>query len=141
MKRRKTARRAFSLLELTLVLLIIGVLGAVAAVNVLGQSEKANIRATKATLNVIGNAVTQYIMDNAVAPESIQVLVTDGTSVQSRMGVSQGADVQPSVSNRPGQLELLAEQGGGVIPVEIRVLFRQRFSVVDPGSFPGTGLQ
>jgi general secretion pathway protein G len=70
------ARRGFSLLELTLVLVILGVLMAVAAVNVLGQGEKAKITATRATLATIKNAITQYHLEQSAYPPDLNTLVT-----------------------------------------------------------------
>lgn len=76
---RRTARRVargFSLLELTLVLAIIGILMAVAAVNILGQGTKAKIGATKATINVVGNALKQYNLDNSAYPQDLRSLIS-----------------------------------------------------------------
>lgn len=75
----RTARRmarGFSLLELTLVLAIIGILMAVAAVNILGQGTKAKIQATKATINVVGSALKQYNLDNSAYPPTLQALIS-----------------------------------------------------------------
>lgn len=69
-------RPGFSLLELTLVLVILGILMGVAAVSVLGQTEKAKITATKATLAVIKNAITQYHAEHSAFPPDINTLVT-----------------------------------------------------------------
>lgn len=66
----------FSLLELTLVLAIIGVLMAVVAVNVMGGSKRANIRATEASLSTIGQALDTYALDNASTyPATLETLV------------------------------------------------------------------
>lgn len=66
--------RGFSLLELTLVLAIIGILMAVAAVNILGQGTKAKIQATKATINIVSNALKQYNLDNSAYPPDLKTL-------------------------------------------------------------------
>ncbi|MBS0190588.1 MAG: type II secretion system protein GspG [Phycisphaerales bacterium] len=68
--------RGFSLLELTLVLVILGVLMAVAAYNVLGQGEKAKATATRATLATIKNAIAQYHLEQSAYPPDLQTLVT-----------------------------------------------------------------
>ncbi|MCW5768154.1 MAG: type II secretion system protein GspG [Phycisphaeraceae bacterium] len=70
------ARRAFSLLEITLVLAIIGVLMAVAAVNVIGGAERAKIRATKASMQTVVGQLKTYHLDNSKYPESLALLVT-----------------------------------------------------------------
>lgn len=74
----RNARRAFSLLEIMLVLAIIGVLMGVAAVNLLGQSERAQVRATEQTLEVVRRAIEQYAIDNRnTYPENLQVLINE----------------------------------------------------------------
>ncbi|MFG0327090.1 MAG: competence type IV pilus major pilin ComGC [Phycisphaerales bacterium JB037] len=75
---RFAARRAFSLLEITLVLAIIGVLMAVAAVNIFGASERANIRATQASLETIGTALKDYALNHqSNYPATLSVLVQE----------------------------------------------------------------
>lgn len=70
------ARRAFSLLELMLVLAIIGILMGVAAYNLLGQSDNAKGVATKASLKIIKNSVDQFYITNSSYPPTLQSLVT-----------------------------------------------------------------
>ncbi len=74
-KRTRRVARGFSLLELTLVLAIIGVLMAVAAVNVLGAGKRANIRATEATLKTVGSQIDAYYLEQKVYPDTLQTLV------------------------------------------------------------------
>jgi general secretion pathway protein G len=73
---RRRTRRAFSLLEITLVVAIIGVLMAVAAVSVMGGAERAKSRATKASMATITTALKSYHLDNSKYPETISMLVT-----------------------------------------------------------------
>lgn len=74
----RQARRAFSLLEIMLVLAIIGVLMGVAAVNLLGQSERASIRATEQSVTTVRRAIEQYAIDNRnTYPENLDVLITE----------------------------------------------------------------
>lgn len=68
--RPRTARAGFSLLEITLVLVIIGILMAVAAFNFVGQGDKARIRATKITLGVVKNGLDVYKTDNGNFPDT-----------------------------------------------------------------------
>ena len=72
----RTSARGFSLLELTLVLVILGVLMAVAAVNVLGQGEKAKVTATRASLSVIKNGLQEYHLTYSAYPPDLQTLVS-----------------------------------------------------------------
>jgi len=68
--------RGFSLIEITLVLAIIGVLMAVAAVNIAGAAKRANKRATEASLNTIGTAITDYHLNNSITyPSELSDLV------------------------------------------------------------------
>jgi len=69
-----TAARAFSLLELTLVLAIIGILMAVAAYSIFGQGEKAREKATWATMNVVKTAIQQYQLNTASYPGDLTAL-------------------------------------------------------------------
>lgn len=71
----RSARRGFSLLELSLVLAIVGVLMAVAAYNFMGAGERAKVRATKATLGTIKNILQTYQVDHSVFPPDLQTLV------------------------------------------------------------------
>lgn len=72
---RRAVARAFSLLELMLVLAIIGVLMAVAAVNILGAGDRAKVRATMATMETIKNQLAAYQLDNSAYPPDLQTLV------------------------------------------------------------------
>lgn len=74
--RSQPARRGFSLIELTLVLAIMGVLIAVASFNMLGQGDKAKARATNATMATIRTAIDQYNLDNSAFPPDLATLQT-----------------------------------------------------------------
>ena len=70
------ARPGFSLIELTAVLVIIGLLMAGAAVAVPRYLERARVRVTKTSMTTIKTAITTYMADNAgSAPESVLMLV------------------------------------------------------------------
>lgn len=69
------SRRGFSLLELTLVLVILGVLGAVAAVNVLGQGNEAKISATEASMQVVNSQIKSWMLKNNNPPATLQEMV------------------------------------------------------------------
>jgi len=58
-----------------LVLVILGLLSTVAAVALLPQAEKAKVRTTKASLEVIKTAITGYQIEKSRLPESILQLV------------------------------------------------------------------
>lgn len=74
----RRARAGFSLLEITLVLVIIGLLMAVAAVNLLGSAERASIKTTKLSMTTIQNSIKDYMLNHAgSAPASLDVLVAE----------------------------------------------------------------
>ncbi|MFN9991986.1 MAG: type II secretion system protein GspG [Phycisphaerales bacterium] len=69
-------RSGFSLIELLLVLAIIGVLMAVAAVNLTGWSERAKIKATKASLQTLQTALNGYNVEYSSYPPTLSTLST-----------------------------------------------------------------
>lgn len=76
--RMRTARRAFSLLELVLVMVIIGLLASVAAFNLVGQAQSARVEASKQSIMVIEKALKSYNFNNGAFPttaQGIQALV------------------------------------------------------------------
>lgn len=89
-KARIRKARGFSLLELTLVLVIIGALMAMAAVNFVGQGQRAKIKTTTASMQTIGNVIKQYYVEESGYPPTLQVLVTakllDAKSLQDSYG-------------------------------------------------------
>lgn len=72
----RATSRAFSLLELVLVMAIMGILMAVAAYSIFGQGERAKIRATQATLATIKNGISQYHLEYSAYPPALNTLVT-----------------------------------------------------------------
>lgn len=70
------ARRAFSLVELVVVVLIIGILAAVAAPKMFDTSTRAKESATKASLSVVRNAIELYNAENGTYPASSATLPT-----------------------------------------------------------------
>lgn len=70
------SRPGFSLIELTAVLVIIGLLMAGAALAVPGFLERARTRTTKTSMTTIKTAINTYMADNAGnAPENISALI------------------------------------------------------------------
>jgi len=64
----------FTLLEMMLVVLIIGLLMAVAVINFAGQGETARIKTTQATMNQLKTAITLYFTNNGFYPPTLQAL-------------------------------------------------------------------
>ena len=67
-------RRAFSLVELVVVVLIVGILAAVAAPKMFDTSTKARESATKASLSVVRNAIELYYSEHNVYPTAVQLV-------------------------------------------------------------------
>jgi len=66
--------RGFTLLEILLVLAILGVLATVAAVNLIGTSEKARVKATQQQLVTLKNQLTSYNLDKGGFPTTAEGL-------------------------------------------------------------------
>lgn len=74
MRRRAIVRSGFSLLELMLVLVIIGVLASVAAWQVVAQGEKAKRKATFVSMETISQALDSYQLDKNTLPPDLATL-------------------------------------------------------------------
>ncbi|MEI6210412.1 MAG: type II secretion system protein GspG [bacterium] len=70
------ARGGFTLVELLLVVTILGVLATIVVVGLGGQSERARIEATRASINGIGTAVGIFDATKSRLPESLDELCT-----------------------------------------------------------------
>lgn len=74
----RRAHRAFSLLELMLVLAILGILMAVAAWNLAATGDKAKIRATTVTLDTVRQQLSAYNLEKNGYPPNLIALTTSG---------------------------------------------------------------
>jgi len=84
MIKRGNKRKGFTLIEIMAVIIIIGLLAAIGAVNFLGQTDRAKVTTTKANLKMLHNAVAQFKMDTGRYPteeEGLTVLVEQPTDV------------------------------------------------------------
>jgi len=74
--RLNAARPGFSLIELTAVLVILGILMAGAAVAVPAQVKKARVKTTKTSMQTIKTQINTYMVENAGdAPDTLLVLI------------------------------------------------------------------
>lgn len=74
---RYAARGGFSLLEISLVVVLIGLMTAGAAVALLGRSQSAKVRITKTTMNTLGGQIDSYMAEgDGTPPRDLSVLVT-----------------------------------------------------------------
>lgn len=67
--------RGFTLLEMMVVLLIIGLLMSVAVINIVGQGETARKSTTIQTMNVVTSAIKQYQLQHGDYPSTLDLLV------------------------------------------------------------------
>lgn len=73
-KRRK--RQGFTLVELMVVIVIIGLLATVVAINVLPSQDRAMVGKARADISVLEQAIETYRLDNLTFPEELNALVT-----------------------------------------------------------------
>ncbi len=73
---RRRRRSGFTLIEILLVVVIIGILAGIALPKLSGHTRRAEITRARAEIESIGTALAQYEMDMGEFPRSLQELVT-----------------------------------------------------------------
>lgn len=74
---RRASRDGFTLIEILLVVVIIGILAGVAVPKLAGRVDQARISAAKQSISAIESAIDLYEMDNGRFPDSLQNLVDE----------------------------------------------------------------
>jgi general secretion pathway protein G len=77
-------RPGFSIVELMAVIVIMGLLAGLVAVNVIGRIDKARVTSTKANLKLLHEAVTQFKLDTGRYPtedEGLYALIEEPSDV------------------------------------------------------------
>ena len=79
-------RAGFTLIEILLVVVIIGILAAVAVPRLGGRVKQSQVAAAKASIEAIGTALRLYELDNGDYPSSLQGLITNPGGAQNWRG-------------------------------------------------------
>jgi general secretion pathway protein G len=75
----RSAQQGFSLIELLVVIVIIGLLATIVAINVIPAGNKARVEKAKADIATLEGALEQYRLDNLIYPstsDGLQALLT-----------------------------------------------------------------
>ena len=73
----RAVRRQFTLIEIMIVVVIIGMLAALVGPNIIGNLDKAKVKNTKAQLVNLKNAVQQYYFDMSSYPNRLDDLLVN----------------------------------------------------------------
>jgi general secretion pathway protein G len=72
---RRVRRHSFTLIEIMIVVMIIGMLAALVGPNIVGNLDKSRVKSTKAQVVSLKNAVQQYYMDMSEYPTRLEELI------------------------------------------------------------------
>jgi general secretion pathway protein G len=85
MIKRKNKREGFTLIEVMAVIVIVGLLATLGAMNFFGRVETARVTTTRANLRMLHNAISQFKMDTGRYPseeEGLNVLIEQPSDVK-----------------------------------------------------------
>ena len=83
-------RSGFTLIEIMVVVIIIGILATLVIANVVGHSDKARVNATKAMLTTVAQQLDIFKLDNNRYPDSIDDLITMPNYITKSEGYPKG---------------------------------------------------
>lgn len=87
-------REGFTLVELMVVIVIIGLLATVVAINVLPSQDRAMVTKARADIAVLEQAVETYRLDNLTFPDDLQALVSAPPGLSQPQRYRQGGYVR-----------------------------------------------
>jgi general secretion pathway protein G len=100
---RSRNRRGFTLVELILVIIIIGILAAIIVPKFAGQTDKAKLATTKANINSLRSAVRLWQSDNdGTLPSALSDLVPNYIRAIPEEAVTPSTDVVSSLDGNGG---------------------------------------
>ncbi|MES9958207.1 MAG: type II secretion system major pseudopilin GspG [Sedimenticola sp.] len=79
---RRTSQRAFTLIELIVVIALVAVLAAVVAPNLLGKASDANRKAAGIQLDKVSNAIELYRLETGRYPERLRDLIEQPSGLE-----------------------------------------------------------
>jgi general secretion pathway protein G len=74
MRLKRSRSAGFTLIEIMVVVVILGILGALIVPNIIGRPDEARVTAARADIQTIGNALELYRLDNGSYPSNDQGL-------------------------------------------------------------------
>ena len=92
--RKRQKRQGFTLVELMVVIVIIGLLATVVAINVLPSQDRAMVGKAKADISVLEQAIETYRLDNLTFPEDLNALTTAPASLAQPERYRQGGYIR-----------------------------------------------
>lgn len=122
--RRQQSQSGFTLIEVMVVIVILGILSALVVPNILGRAGDARVAAAKSDIAAIGQALDLYKLDNSTYPTSdqgLEALVTKPSgSPEPRNWNANG--YLKKLPKDPWQREYLYSSPADGAPYEIRTL-------------------
>ena len=94
---RRSAEHGFTLVELMVVIVIIGLLATIVAINVIPATDTARVEKAKADISTIEQALEQYRLDNLTYPagsDGLQALLNPPASLAQPQRYRRGGDIQ-----------------------------------------------